>query len=92
MAGPFAEKMYQPSSYNIQSAEDDYEQLGGALCMLEPRTFERNRIWRAIFKSTWSLVEKNWQVIYAVAELLKDKRTILDRELHTLIAAEGEHE
>ncbi|WJI50140.1 hypothetical protein NLY44_26665 [Mesorhizobium sp. C089B] len=58
MAGPFAEEMYQPSSYNIQTSEEDFEQLSHALCMLEPRTFERNRIWRVIFKSTTSLVEE----------------------------------
>ncbi|TIN79768.1 hypothetical protein [Mesorhizobium sp.] len=89
MAGPIAEKHYDPGTYDIGTASGDVVKLAGLLSCVGTRVFERKKLWRNIIKATTSFVNGNWPAIQMVASSLTKHRTIMEDELDAIIAAFG---
>ncbi len=85
MAGPIAELVFDPDTYDPAMAGGDYGQIMTILQIFEPNRARRSLLFAKIQKSARSFVDRNSRPIGEVAKRLEQSRTLMEDEIDVLI-------
>ncbi|MEP9373539.1 hypothetical protein [Mesorhizobium sp. KR1-2] len=86
LAGPIAEEVFDPATYDIRTAGGDREQIGSLLAIVLRSEGERKKFFNMIRRETGRFVAAHWIEIMFVAWHLQARRTIHEAEIDGLIA------
>lgn len=86
LAGPLAEEVYDPDTYDDRTAGGDMNQIGSLLATFFRSESERKKFYKSILRETTRFVAAHWNEIMFVAWNLQARRTIHEHEIDGLIA------
>jgi hypothetical protein len=86
LAGPMAEEVFDPATYDIGSAGGDVWQIKSLLAIVLHSAGERKKFFNMIRRETGRFVAAHWNEITGFAWYLQARRTIHEHEIDGLIA------
>jgi hypothetical protein len=87
LAGPVAEEMFDPDSFDARHSCNDYGQARSILAHLVRSKFERKSYYRQAVKDSSTLVRTHWGLISYLAHCLKVKKTLMREDINELVAS-----
>ena len=84
MAGPIAQKRYNPKGYRHYNASSDHEEALNVLYKMSGSKEEIEAWWKLLEVRTGALVNLKWREIEHIAEALLDRHTLTAQEIKHL--------